>query len=84
MPPLGFETTVSVDERPQTYALDLVATGTGQTINSTKGISQRTHKSQELRTYVINTSAKKKSLETIRTPRTSMESVRITHLWHST
>jgi len=30
MPPVGFETKVSVDERPQTYVLDLVATGTGK------------------------------------------------------
>jgi hypothetical protein len=29
MPPAGFETTVPVSERPQTYALDRAATGTG-------------------------------------------------------
>jgi hypothetical protein len=29
MPPGGFEATFSVDERPQTYALDHAATGTG-------------------------------------------------------
>ena len=29
MPPVGLEPTVSADERPQTYALDLEATGTG-------------------------------------------------------
>ena len=29
MPPVGFETTISVGERPQTYALDRAATGTG-------------------------------------------------------
>jgi len=29
MPPLGFEPTISVGERPQTYALDRAATGTG-------------------------------------------------------
>ena len=29
MPPLGFEPTLSVSERPQTYALDRAATGTG-------------------------------------------------------
>ena len=28
MPPVGFEPTVSVDERPHTYALDRAATGT--------------------------------------------------------
>ena len=28
MPPLGFEPTVSADERPQTYAIDRAATGT--------------------------------------------------------
>ena len=31
MPPAGFEPTFSADERPQTYALDRAATGTGNT-----------------------------------------------------
>ena len=29
MPPVGFEPTISAGERPQTYALDRGATGTG-------------------------------------------------------
>ena len=29
MPPVGFESTFSTGERPQTYTLDRVATGTG-------------------------------------------------------
>ena len=29
MPPVGFEPIISVGERPQTYDLDRVATGTG-------------------------------------------------------
>jgi len=29
MPPAGFDTIISAGERPQTYALDLAATGTG-------------------------------------------------------
>ena len=29
MPPVGFEPTISVGERPQTYALDRKTTGTG-------------------------------------------------------
>jgi hypothetical protein len=29
MPPVGFETTISASERPQTYALERAATGTG-------------------------------------------------------
>jgi len=29
MPPVGFESTISAGERPQTYALDRAATGTG-------------------------------------------------------
>ena len=33
MSPVGFEPTVSAGERPQTYALDRAATGTGQIIN---------------------------------------------------
>ena len=32
MPPVGFEPTISVGEQPQTYALDRVATGTGNRI----------------------------------------------------
>jgi hypothetical protein len=31
MPQVGFETTISAGEQPQTYALDRAATGTGQT-----------------------------------------------------
>jgi len=30
MPPVGFETTISAGERPQTYALDREDTGTGR------------------------------------------------------
>ena len=29
MPPVGFEPTISIGERPQNYALDRAATGTG-------------------------------------------------------
>ena len=29
MPPVGIEPTISASERPQTYALDRAATGTG-------------------------------------------------------
>jgi hypothetical protein len=29
MPPVGFEATISAGERPQAYALDRAATGTG-------------------------------------------------------
>ena len=32
MPPVGFEPTISGDERPQTYALDRSATGTGSKV----------------------------------------------------
>jgi len=32
MLPVGFEPTVSAGERPQTYALDRAATGTGSTV----------------------------------------------------
>jgi len=31
MPTVGFEPTISANERPQTYALDRAATGTGDT-----------------------------------------------------
>jgi len=30
MPPVGFESVISAGERPQTYALDRVVTGTGK------------------------------------------------------
>jgi len=30
MPPVGFESAISAGERPQTYALDRAATGTGE------------------------------------------------------
>jgi hypothetical protein len=30
MPPVGFETTISAGERPETYALDRAAAGTGK------------------------------------------------------
>ena len=30
MPPVGFEPTISAGERPQIYALDRAATGTGR------------------------------------------------------
>jgi len=32
MPPVGFKPTISAGERPQTYILDLAATGTGKSI----------------------------------------------------
>ena len=32
MPPVGFEPTISAGERPQIYALDRVATGTGMLV----------------------------------------------------
>ena len=32
MPPVGFEPTISAVERPQTYALDRAATGTGECV----------------------------------------------------
>ena len=35
MPPVGFEPTISAGERPQTYALDRTATGTGSYIITT-------------------------------------------------
>ena len=39
MPPVGFEPTISASERPQTYALDRAATGTGNhTISDTSKI----------------------------------------------
>jgi len=34
MPPVGFESNFSAGERPQTYALDRVATGTGYLVEN--------------------------------------------------
>jgi hypothetical protein len=33
MPPVGFETAIPAGERPQTYALDRAATGTGYLVH---------------------------------------------------
>ena len=38
MPPVGFEPTISVSERPQTDALDRAATGTGQSTKYKKKV----------------------------------------------
>ena len=38
MPLVGFEPTISAGERPQTYALDRAATGTGEYIKYPKNI----------------------------------------------
>jgi hypothetical protein len=40
VPPVGFEPTISAVERPQTYALDRAATGTGCQISNTDRNSQ--------------------------------------------
>ena len=39
MPPVGFEPTISASERPQTYALDRAATGTGNNLNTSQNFS---------------------------------------------
>ena len=38
MSPVGFELTISAGERPQTYALDRAATGTGNLASNRRGI----------------------------------------------
>ena len=38
VPPVGFEPTISAGERPQTYALDRAATGTGKSKGKTNEI----------------------------------------------
>jgi len=38
MPPVGFELTISAGERPQTYALDRAATGTGNYVSQSPKI----------------------------------------------
>jgi len=62
MPPAGFEPMISVYERPQTYALDRAATGTGtlltllqlksmQQFNS--GINQPSPKERRINSIII-------------------------------
>jgi len=41
MPPVGFEPIISAGERPQTYALDCAATGTGSTNSTTTNIANQ-------------------------------------------
>ena len=44
MPPVGFEPTISAGERPQTYALDRVPAGIGDTQSNTKiSVMNRDH-----------------------------------------
>jgi len=43
MPPVGFETTISAGERPQTYALERAATGTGDMYLVTMKIANKMH-----------------------------------------
>ena len=40
MPPVGFEPKISAGERPQTYALDRAATGTGRQATDDNVISR--------------------------------------------
>jgi hypothetical protein len=44
MPPLGFEPTISAGERPQTYALDRAAIGTGDLAEYLVKIYLKLHK----------------------------------------
>jgi hypothetical protein len=44
MPPMGLDPTISAGERPQTYALDITATGTGkQNFNVKSGGTYANH-----------------------------------------
>ena len=43
MPPVGFEPKIAAGERPQTYALDRAATGTGREIGSNVKYFMNTH-----------------------------------------
>ena len=61
MPPAGFEPTISAGERPQTYATDRAATGTGFcwftlhnyiTMHRTKHIKSHSYKTCKNRTYI--------------------------------
>ena len=51
MPPVGFEPTISAGERPQSYALDRAATGTGGSIGIGNEIKRRIRSSSH-KTYL--------------------------------
>jgi hypothetical protein len=52
MPSVGFEPTIPTSERPQTYALDGAATGTGK--KTLKTIKSRVYKFLILKTILYN------------------------------
>ena len=53
MPPQGFEPTISAGERPQTYALDRAATGTGK-----KKYNNNNNNNNNNGNYTVNRKAK--------------------------
>jgi len=55
MPPVGFEQTISASGRPQTYAIDRAATGTGNHVSTALKIVQIYIKTMynELRVIVL-------------------------------
>ena len=55
MPPVGFEPTISAGERPQTYALDRAATGTGNWKKTTVGRTSLDELSARLRDLYLTT-----------------------------
>ena len=59
MPPVGFEPTISAGERPQTYALDRAATGTGASLHF-KTLKSHT-KTLKIRPYIFRSTLKPSS-----------------------
>jgi hypothetical protein len=55
MPPAGFESTISAGERPQTYALDRAATGTGTTITTDDDDDDNNNNNNNIDTNACNT-----------------------------
>ena len=56
MPPVGFEPTISADERPQTYALDRTATETGySTVRCINYLQPQVHANKILKLFVYIT-----------------------------
>jgi hypothetical protein len=60
MPPVEFEPTVSVGERPQTHALDRATTGTGVVNNCTIQFNILTYDKYQDNSKVINGDVQKK------------------------
>ena len=63
MPPPGFEPTISAGERPQTYALDHAATGTGSYVHIRKNNPIK-YQDVQINTYITTSQTIQSKAET--------------------